>query len=82
MPKKQQKVDLAETWSSTRISVFLQTTAYTVMITAILGGGGYLLDQQLGTFPTLFIIGIVIAFPVTQVYLYKKFKSITQNTKK
>lgn len=78
MAKKEQKIDLTETWSSSRITVFLQTTASTVVITAALAGSGYLLDQLLGTWPGLFITGLILAFPLTQLYLYKKFKKFAQ----
>lgn len=76
MAKKTNKVDLTEHWSSTRITVFLQASASTVAIIAIFAGGGYLLDQQIGTWPGLFITGLILGFPVTQLYLYKKFKKL------
>lgn len=49
----------------------------TVGLMALLGGGGYLLDQQLGTYPFIFIGGLIIAFPVIQVVIYFTFKKLT-----
>lgn len=79
MPKK---VDLTEEWTSTRISVFLQVTSYTIAMIAITAGGGYYLDQYFGTFPALFIIGLVVGFPLTQLIIYKKVKKFAQNKAK
>ncbi len=79
MPKE---VDLNEEWSSTRISVFMQVTGYTIGMIAITAGGGYYLDQYLDTFPTLFIIGLVVGFPLTQLLIFKKIKKYTQTKAK
>ena len=72
MPKKSEHV--LDTWKSSRIAVFGQVTAYTIIIIAVVAGGGYLLDQQFDTFPALFITGLVIGFPLTQLVIYKKVK--------
>ena len=74
MDKEEPKIDLIETWGSTRIRVFLQTTATTIIVIAILAGGGYLLDQQVQTYPTFFLIGLIASFPITQVVLYKQLR--------
>lgn len=66
-------------FTESRVTVFLQSTAITIVAIALIGGGGYALDKFLGTFPLLFIIGIVIAYPITQVYLFKKFKGFANN---
>lgn len=79
MDKEEPKIDLIETWGSTRIRVFLQTTATTIVVIAIFAGGGYLLDKQLGTYPTIFIIGLIVSFPITQIYLYKKLKKFAKS---
>lgn len=63
----------------TRLSVFGQATFITLLIMLIFGGGGYFIDKKIGTFPGLFITGIVIAFPVTQFYLYRKIKKFAQD---
>lgn len=70
-PKRKTPIDL---FTESRITIFLQSTFITIAAIAIIGGGAYVLDKRLGTFPILFIIGLVIAYPLTQVYLFKKFK--------
>lgn len=74
--KKKAPIDL---FSESRISVFLQSTFITIAALGLIGGGAYALDKYLGTFPVLFIIGLVMAYPITQFYLYKKFKSFAKN---
>lgn len=66
---------LMDTWASSRIAVFGQVSVMTVLGMALLAGGGYFLDNALGTFPGFFIAGIVIAFPLIQFLIYKKIKS-------
>lgn len=75
MSKKQEnKVDLTDTWKSSRITVFLGATGYTITLIAIIGGSTYYLDHLLGTSPTIFIIGLIVGFPLTQYLIYRKFK--------
>lgn len=80
------KKHLLDVFAESRINIFLQSGFYTIVMLGILGGGGYLLDQYFGTKPILFIIGLVIAYPVTQVFLFKKFRGYAKdkikNTKK
>lgn len=61
-------------FADSRISIFLQSGLITITMIAVIGGGMYLLDKKLGTFPVLFIIGLVMAFPLTQIYLFKRFR--------
>lgn len=61
---------------SGRMTAFLNVSFYTVATMAVLGGGGYLLDQWLGIFPALFITGLVIAFPLSQFFLYKRLRKL------
>ncbi|MBI4232174.1 hypothetical protein HY605_02985 [Candidatus Peregrinibacteria bacterium] len=75
-PKKKAPIDL---FSESRISIFLQSTFITIVAVGLIGGGAYALDKYLGTFPILFIIGLVMAYPLTQIYLYKKFKNYAKN---
>jgi len=70
---------LIDTWSSSRIAVFGQVTFITISVMATLAGGGYLLDQWLGTFPTLFIIGLVVSFPLAQAVLWRQVKGFAQS---
>lgn len=69
-------------FNDNRIKVFLFATGYTVVTTAILAGAGYYTDQLLGTFPVIFIIAIVIAYPLTQVILFKKAKKLAKKINK
>ena len=66
---------LMDSWASTRVYVFLQTTAMVVVGTILFAVAGYLLDLWLGTSPAFFIVGVFTAFPAVQVALYRKFKS-------
>ncbi len=51
----------------------------TVLTIGILGGTGYILDKSLGKFPLFMAAGLLIAFPTSQIIVYKVFKKITQN---
>ena len=66
--------DLQQTWTDSRAKIFLGVSAYTVAIIAIVATGAYYLDQYLGTFPKIFIAGLILGFPLTQFLIYKKFK--------
>ncbi|HCW32675.1 MAG: hypothetical protein UT55_C0011G0010 [Candidatus Peregrinibacteria bacterium GW2011_GWE2_39_6] len=57
-----------------KIQVFFQSSTITLIMIGIMGGIGYLLDRALHTGHLLLIIGIVISYPLTQLYLYRKFK--------
>jgi len=73
-PKKDSK-NLMDQWSQSRLAVFLNATWMTIASVFIFAGTGYWLDQVLGTFPAIFITGLVVAFPLTQIMIYKKFRS-------
>ena len=72
-PSKLEKLMFSEHYKIT-----FRVIAITLTTLAIFAGGGYLLDQQLGTYPTIFIVGLVLAFPVTQLVIYKTFKQVTE----
>lgn len=76
LTEKDQNMDLLK---SGRISAFFHVAFYTLAGLAIFAGAGYALDHWLGTFPALFIIGLVIAFPITQFVLYKKLRTLMQD---
>jgi F0F1-type ATP synthase assembly protein I len=81
--KEEGNTDISETWTSSRLPVFLTATSYTVGTIAILGGLGYWLDTVLNTKPLIFIIGLVVAFPLSQVMVYRKTKQFAnKKTKK
>ncbi len=72
--QKEEPTDLMDSFARNRITIFLHATGYTIVNVAVISGLGYLLDQQLGTFPGFFITGLVLSFPLTMVLIYKKFK--------
>lgn len=65
--------------ASSRINVFLQSAFITLIAIGIFGGGGYALDKYLDTFPVLFIIGLAVSYPLTQIYLFRKLKSYAKD---
>jgi F0F1-type ATP synthase assembly protein I len=76
------KENIEDTWTSSRLPVFLASTGYTVLTIAILGGLGYWLDLQFGTKPYILIGGLVAAFPLSQVLVYKKIKKFANKKTK
>ena len=80
--KEEKTADLSTEWNSSRMTVLLTATGYTVGTIAILGGLGYWLDTQLGTKPMAFIVGLVAAFPLSQILVYRKTKSFAQTKTK
>lgn len=48
----------------------------------VLAGGGYWLDKLLGTTPFLFIIGLAVGYPITQVVLFKKSRQLAKKISK
>ena len=77
--KKAEEKTTMDLLASSRINVFFQSAFITLATIGVFGGGGYALDKYLGTFPTLFIIGLVISYPLTQIYLFRKFKSYAKD---
>ncbi len=69
-------------FNNNRIRIFLFATGYTVVITAALAAGGYWLDKVLDTKPIIFIIGIVAAYPLTQIILFRKSRKLANNLSK
>ena len=61
--------------STLMFSEHIRVTTMVVMINvcsiALLGGGGYLLDQSLETQPALAIAGFLLSFPVAQYIIYR-----------
>ncbi len=76
--KEEKTADLSTEWGSSRMTVLLTATSYTVGTIAVLGGLGYWIDSQFGTKPMAFIIGLVVAFPLSQIMVYKKTKKFAQ----
>ena len=65
---------LADAWGGSRLAVFGYASFIMAGSFVLLGGGGYLLDQLFNTGSIFLIIGVLLAFPVGQVWLYKKVK--------
>ena len=53
---------------------WLEATVIILVIVGIFAFGGRYLDGLLGTHPWLFIVGIVVAFPVSQYLIYLGLK--------
>jgi len=71
-----------EKFNNNRITIFLFATSYTVAIMGVLAGGGYWLDKLLGTTPFLFIVGLLVGYPITQVVLFKKSRQLAKKISK
>ncbi len=68
-----------ELFTNSRLTIIAQVATYTIITIGVLGGLGYLLDQQFGTFPKIFIAGLALGYPLTQLVIYKKLKKFAQN---
>jgi len=76
--KRETKTEvLMDVWAGSRIAAFGLAAFYTLGVTAIMGVAGYYLDQWLGTFPGIFITGLILSFPLSQVLLYKRLKKFS-----
>ncbi|PKL36892.1 hypothetical protein CVV38_03285 [Candidatus Peregrinibacteria bacterium HGW-Peregrinibacteria-1] len=75
-PKKEKHDQLIQNWQENKLQVLLSSTAYTLIIIAILGGLGYIADEHLGTKPALFIAGLIMGYPITQAIIYKKMSKL------
>ena len=73
-----QKNHSLDVFKSSRLIVFAQASFYTLVMIAVIAGGAYWLDHYLGTFPKIFIGGLVIAYPLTQVLIFKKIKKFSR----
>lgn len=80
--QKNENENHIDLFTKSRLTVFAQATSYTIGFLIIFGGGGYLLDKQFQTAPTLFVIGLAISYPLTQILLYKKIKTFGKNKAK
>lgn len=76
MPKSKKQDNHTDLFVRNRLIIFAKAASYTLGALLILGGGGYLVDQWLGTSPVIFITGLAAAYPATQILLYKKIKKL------
>lgn len=76
--QKKDKKPLHHLMFAGHLKITIRVLGITIGTMAILGGIGYLLDKQLNTYPTVFIIGLFIAFPITQLAIYKTFKKLSK----
>jgi F0F1-type ATP synthase assembly protein I len=65
---------LMDHYAKHRLNVFMQVTALTILVIGIIGGIGYALDTVLETTPLGTIISLVLAYPILQFILFKKFR--------
>ena len=63
-----------EDYKRKRLEAYAYTSGFTLAMVLVLGGIGYLLDLKFGTGHRYLFIGIIVSYPLTQYYLYRKFK--------
>lgn len=69
---KRQKIDQ---YTKKKFNVFVFSTFLTLFVVVALGGVGYLLDLQKGDGNHHYLaLGVVVAYPLTQYILYRKYK--------
>ncbi|PIR55400.1 hypothetical protein COU74_01180 [Candidatus Peregrinibacteria bacterium CG10_big_fil_rev_8_21_14_0_10_36_19] len=78
LKKEEKKTKHIEKFHASRLTIFLQSTGYTLIMIAILGIIGYYLDHYFETFPTIFIISLAIGYPLTQIYIFRKFRKFAK----
>lgn len=64
---------------SKKIKASMYTISITLSTIAIFGGVGYLLDNYFATKPYIFIVLLVMSFPIGQILVYKKIKELFKN---
>ncbi len=57
-----------------RLEAYAYTSGFTLAMVLVIGGIGYLLDLKFGTGHRYFFLGIILSYPLTQYYLYRKFR--------
>lgn len=60
--------------------ITIKVAATTILLMGFFGGLGYYIDKEIGTFPILFIVGLVISFPIIQIVIYKQTKALLKHT--
>lgn len=78
MPKSKNN-NSSQIYFDNRIKVFLHVTLISLVVCGIVIGAGYMLDVYFNTKPTFLIVGLVLAFPLTQFLVYKHVKKITNH---
>ncbi|MBD3359932.1 MAG: hypothetical protein GF365_04475 [Candidatus Buchananbacteria bacterium] len=74
--------DIVSNIKKLMLNLSLYTGALILGPLIFFGGIGYLLDKYLNTQPIILIIGVLIAFIFTNIFLYKKIKNLNQVVKK
>lgn len=59
---------------SEHFQITWRVATITLLSIVVFGGGGWLLDKWIRTFPLFMIIGMVISYPVAQILIYIVFK--------
>lgn len=76
-PEKKEENQLLDSFHNNRLQIFFKSAGITAFMLAIFAIAGYLLDKQFGTKPYLFIAGLALGYPITQFYIFKKFKKFS-----
>ena len=61
--------------------ITIKVAATTILLMGFFGGLGYYIDKKIDTFPILFIIGLVISFPIIQIVIYKQTRALIKDIK-
>lgn len=56
---------------SEHFRVTIAVAMSSLLCIGLFGGGGYLIDQQMGTYPGFMIAGVLISFPFSQLLIYR-----------
>jgi len=56
---------------SEHFRVTITVVASSLLCIGLFGGGGYLIDQSLGTYPGFMIAGVLVSFPFSQYLIYR-----------
>jgi len=73
-PKKQVNQPRMGVGLAEHFQITWRVATITLLSIVIFGGGGWMLDKWIGTFPLFMIIGMVISYPVAQILIYIVFK--------
>ena len=85
---KEQTVDFADTqmlasnlelWKSSRIKVFFIVTATTIFIVALMTALSYLIGGLFNSRPLFLILGVLLAFPISQFIVIQRVRRFAKH---
>ena len=63
------------------VQITSRVAIVTVAVIALLAVPAYYLDQYLGTWPTLFVVALLLSMPLSLYMVYRVIKDLTHNFK-